>query len=77
LTRIFEATGELLPISWDFSHFAVVKHLVPSNFKEQLLLRTDLIQNAQQFHFRQTWLSTASTLPTALLQAALPLEVIL
>jgi hypothetical protein len=45
-------TGELLPISWDFSHFAVVKHLVPSNFKERLLVRPDLVQNAQQFHFR-------------------------
>ena len=46
------ATGELLPISWDFSHFAVVKHLVPSNFIERLLVRPDLIQRAQQFHFR-------------------------
>ncbi|HMF53415.1 MAG TPA: hypothetical protein VK593_03635, partial [Edaphobacter sp.] len=47
-----QATGELLPISWDFSHFAVVKHLLPSNFIERLLLRPDLIQNAQQFHLR-------------------------
>jgi sugar phosphate isomerase/epimerase len=46
------ATGELLPISWDFSHFAVVKHLVPCNFVERLLIRPDLIQRAQQFHFR-------------------------
>jgi hypothetical protein len=46
------ATGELLPISWDFSHFAVVKHLVPTVFAERLLVRPDLIQNAQQFHFR-------------------------
>ena len=28
-----KATGELLPISWDFSHFAVVKHLVPGQFR--------------------------------------------
>lgn len=48
----FEATGELLPISWDFSHFAVVKHLIPSNFEERLLVRPELVQNAQQFHFR-------------------------
>jgi sugar phosphate isomerase/epimerase len=47
-----DATGELLPISWDFSHFAIVKHLVPSNFIERLLVRPDLIQRAQQFHFR-------------------------
>jgi hypothetical protein len=45
-------TGQLLPISWDFSHFAVVKHLVPGNFEQRLLLRPDLIQHAQQFHFR-------------------------
>jgi hypothetical protein len=47
-----QATGELLPISWDFSHFAVVKHLVPANFVGRLLVRPDLVQNAQQFHFR-------------------------
>lgn len=47
-----QATGELLPISWDFSHFAVVKHLVPANFAERLLVRPELVQNAQQFHFR-------------------------
>jgi hypothetical protein len=45
-------TGELLPISWDFSHFAVVKHLIPGNFIGRLLVRPDLIQCAQQFHFR-------------------------
>lgn len=47
-----KAAGELLPVSWDFSHFAVVKHLLPNNFAERLLVRPDLIQNAQQFHFR-------------------------
>jgi hypothetical protein len=46
------ATGELLPISWDFSHIAVVKHLVPANFNERLLVHPDLIRNAQQFHLR-------------------------
>jgi sugar phosphate isomerase/epimerase len=46
------ATGELLPLSIDFSHFAVVKHLVPENFASRLLVRPDLIQHAQQFHFR-------------------------
>lgn len=45
-------TGELLPVAWDFSHFAVVKHLVPGNFTERLLVRPDLIQRAQQFHLR-------------------------
>ena len=45
-------TGQLLRLSWDFSHFAVVKHLLPENFAQRLLLRPDLIQYAQQFHFR-------------------------
>lgn len=47
-----QATGELLPISWDFSHFAVVKHLTADEFIERLLERPDLIANPQQFHFR-------------------------
>jgi sugar phosphate isomerase/epimerase len=47
-----KATGELLPLSVDFSHFAVVKHLAPENFAKRLLVRPDLIQHAQQFHFR-------------------------
>lgn len=46
------ATGQKLRISWDFSHFAAVKHLVPEEFERRLLLRPDLIQHAQQFHFR-------------------------
>lgn len=45
-------TGKLLRLSYDFSHFAVVKHLVPENFVRRLLVRPDLIQHAQQFHFR-------------------------
>ena len=46
------ATGEMLPMTWDFSHPAVIKHLAPSNFIERLIVRPDLIQRAQQFHFR-------------------------
>lgn len=46
------ATGKMLRISWDFSHFAVVKHLVASEFEERLLVRQDLVRYAQQFHFR-------------------------
>jgi hypothetical protein len=45
-------TGELLPISWDFSHISVVKHLRPDNYIEKMIVRPDLIQRAQQFHFR-------------------------
>jgi sugar phosphate isomerase/epimerase len=47
-----KVTGELLPMTWDFSHLAVVKHLAPSNYIERLITRPDLIQRAQQFHFR-------------------------
>jgi hypothetical protein len=45
-------TGQLLPITWDFSHFAVVKHLAPADFSARLLSRTNLVQRACQFHFR-------------------------
>jgi hypothetical protein len=44
-------TGELLPMTWDFSHLSVVKHLVPP-FWERLLVAPKLIQRAEQFHFR-------------------------
>jgi hypothetical protein len=44
-------TGELLPITWDFSHIAVVKHLYPP-YWERILVAPKLIQHAQQFHFR-------------------------
>ena len=47
-----KTTGELLPISWDFSHISVAKHLRPDNFVERMIVRPDLIQRAQQFHFR-------------------------
>lgn len=47
-----ERTGRLLRMSFDFSHFAVVKHLAPQAFAERLLVRPDLIQLAQQFHLR-------------------------
>ena len=47
-----KATGELLPISWDFSHISVVKHLRPDNYTGRMIVRPDLIQRAQQFHFR-------------------------
>ena len=46
-----KATGRLLPMTWDFSHISVVKHLAPP-YWERLLVDAELIQNAQQFHFR-------------------------
>ena len=44
-------TGKLLPMTWDFSHLAVVKHLNPP-YWDRLLVDAELIQRAQQFHFR-------------------------
>ncbi len=46
-----KATGELLSMTWDYSHLAVVKHLQPP-FWDRLGVRPDLVQHAQQFHFR-------------------------
>ncbi len=45
-------SGRALPITWDHSHFAVVKHLKPFLFKEVLLRRPELIQAARIFHLR-------------------------
>jgi hypothetical protein len=45
-------TGKLMPMTWDFSHLSVVKHLWPSNYIERLLVRPDLIQRANQLHLR-------------------------
>jgi hypothetical protein len=45
-------TGKLLPLTWDFSHLAVVKHLMPESYVKRLLVRPKLIQRSQQFHFR-------------------------
>jgi hypothetical protein len=45
------ATGRLLPMTWDFSHIAVVKHLAPP-YWERLIENPALIQHARQFHFR-------------------------
>lgn len=46
------ATGKLLPLTWDHSHFAVVKHLKPLLFAPTLLQKPDLIQAARIFHLR-------------------------
>ena len=48
----FQRTGELLPMTWDFSHLSIVKHLSPENYIERLLIRPDLIRRSVQFHFR-------------------------
>src|ERR1700731_2643433 len=48
----FSETGQLLPITWDFSHPAIVKHLQPKDFSSRLLDRPELVLRASQFHFR-------------------------
>jgi hypothetical protein len=50
--RYEEATGETIKINFDFSHFAVVKHLDPAHYAERLLDHPDLVQNSEQCHFR-------------------------
>ena len=50
--RYFKATGRLIRINFDFSHFSVVKHLAPHNYVERLLDHPELVQNSEQAHFR-------------------------
>ena len=47
-----EKTGDLMPICWDHSHFAVVKHIRPEHYSERMLIRPELIQNSVLFHCR-------------------------
>lgn len=46
-----KATGKLLPVTWDFSHLSVVKHLAPP-YWERLLVAPKLVQHSRHFHFR-------------------------
>jgi hypothetical protein len=48
----FADTGQLMPITWDFSHTAIVKHLQPKDFSARLLERPELVTRSSQFHFR-------------------------
>lgn len=41
-----------LPMTFDFSHPAVIKHLAPQHFWDRLAERVDLIQLTSQFHLR-------------------------
>jgi hypothetical protein len=47
-----EETGKYLPMTLDFSHFSVVKHLHPGIFSSYLLSQPKLIQRAEQMHLR-------------------------
>jgi hypothetical protein len=50
--RYQRATGEMIKLNFDFSHFAVVKHLRPGEFARRLLDHPDLVRNSEQCHFR-------------------------
>lgn len=47
-----QATGQVIKINFDFSHFAVVKHLGPDNYSSYLLKQPKLVQNSEQAHCR-------------------------
>jgi hypothetical protein len=50
--RYHDATGEMIKINFDFSHFAVVKHLKPDDYAVRLLDHPELVRNSEQCHFR-------------------------
>jgi hypothetical protein len=50
--RYHALTGQLIRLTLDYSHLAVVKHLAPDGYVERLLTHPDLIQSAEQIHFR-------------------------
>lgn len=53
LARLYRrATGELMPVTWDHSHFAVSKHMLPPDYSRRLLVWPKLIQASQLFHLR-------------------------
>jgi hypothetical protein len=53
LARAFRrATGRLLPVTWDHSHFAVSKHVQAPDYAARLLAWPELIQVSQMFHLR-------------------------
>ncbi len=53
IARLYQrATGELIPVTWDHSHFAVSKHMLPPDYSRRLLAWPKLIQHSQMFHLR-------------------------
>jgi hypothetical protein len=50
--RFHRATSEMIKLNFDFSPFAVVKHLTAANYAERLLTHPGLIQNSDQSHCR-------------------------
>jgi hypothetical protein len=53
IARLYKkATGQLIRLNFDFSHFAVVKHIHPGNYSSYLLQHHKLVQNSEQSHCR-------------------------
>lgn len=50
--RYRRATGEIMPVTWDHSHFAVSKHIMPKDYSKRLLEWPKEIQASQMFHLR-------------------------
>ncbi len=47
-----KATGDVLPLCLDHSHFAIIRHLAPGTFWERLREPAQLLAAAAQFHLR-------------------------
>ncbi len=53
IARLFQrATGRLMPVTWDHSHFAVSKHILPQHYSARLLAWPKLIQRSSLCHLR-------------------------
>ncbi len=53
IARLYRrATGETMPVTWDHSHFAVSKHVLPQAYAARLLAWPREIQHSQLFHLR-------------------------
>ncbi|MBI2513137.1 MAG: xylose isomerase [Opitutae bacterium] len=53
IARLYRAkTGEMLPLTWDHSHLAVMKHVLPADYVSRLLGDKRLIQHSRMFHCR-------------------------
>lgn len=53
IARLYRAkTGEMLPLTWDHSHLAVMKHVLPEDYASRLLADKRLIQHSRMFHCR-------------------------
>ncbi len=46
------ATGEEMPVTWDHSHFAVSKHMLPPDYSRRLLAWPVSIRASQMIHLR-------------------------